>query len=109
MLLQGQKGIQMLRRHILHQTELGLQMRINLAWIQQEAGTLNPILESTHIDLDCLEDGWIAGIRRFLKLVKAEIKLANMPKPQTHRQEDKCLMDLFRQKDLSANELCKLN
>jgi hypothetical protein len=109
MLLQGQKGIQMLRRHILHQTELGLQMRIDLAWIQQEAGTLKPILESTHINLEHLEDGWIAGVRRFLKLVKAEIRFLNMPKPQTCRQEDACLMGLFRQNDVSTTELYKLN
>ena len=76
-LLQGQQGIK--RRHILHQTELGREIVIDLAWIQQEAGTSQPILENTHIDLDYIEDGWILGIRRFLQLVSAAIKLINNP------------------------------
>jgi hypothetical protein len=62
-LLQGQKCINILRRHILHRTALGMQIRINIAWIQQEAGTLTPILESTNErNLDYVHDGWISGI-----------------------------------------------
>ena len=108
-LLQGQQGIKMLRRHILHQTELGRQILIDLAWIQQEAGTSQPILENTHIDLDYIEDGWILGIRRFLQLVSAAIKLINNPRPQTCRHGDSYIMDTFRENSISTSELRTLN
>ena len=65
LLLQGQKCITLLRPHTLHQTELGKQIRIDLTWIQQEAGISNPILECTQDNIDCVQDGWISSICRY--------------------------------------------
>jgi hypothetical protein len=108
-LLQGQQCLKLFRRHLLHQTELGRQILIDLAWIQQEAGSALPILEHTHINLDYIADGWILGIRRFLQSVTAEIKLNNIPSPQTYRQGDAYIMDTFRENGIPTNELRKLN
>ena len=33
---------------------------INLAWIEQEAGIFNPILECTQDNIDYIQDGWIS-------------------------------------------------
>jgi hypothetical protein len=104
MLLQGQQCIKILHRHILHQTKIGLQIRINLAWIQQEAGTAHPTLENTHLELDCVKDGWVLGIRHFLQLVGAEIKFLDIPSPQTYRQGNSYMMDLFRTHGVSLTE-----
>jgi hypothetical protein len=52
LLLQGQQGIKLLHRHLLHQTEIGQQLRIDIAWIQQEAGTHLPTYTSR----------WVLGI-----------------------------------------------
>jgi hypothetical protein len=108
-LSQGQRTIKHLLRHILHNTELGKQMRIDIRWIQQEAGTSATILEETDINLDYLEDGWVVGIRRFLTLVEAEIKITAIIKPKTYRQDDVYLMDVFREQGLSTLELYRLN
>jgi hypothetical protein len=109
LLLQGQQSIKLLRRHLLHHTELGLLISIDIAWTQQEAGTAHPILEHTHTELDYLGDGWIIGIRRFLQLVSAEIKLLDAHQPQTYRQGDSYIMDDFRGKGISTHELRTLN
>ena len=109
LLLQGQKCITLLRRHTLHRTELGKQIRIDLAWIQQEAGTAHPFLERTQDKIDYVHDGWISGIRRFLQLAQAEIKFPCIPKPQTYRHGDSYLMEVFRDHGASIAELKTLN
>jgi hypothetical protein len=108
-LLQGQQCIRLLLRHILHQTELGKQIRIDLAWIQLEAGVSTAILTNTQNDLDYVQDGWVLGIRRFLKTVDAEIQLTEVESPQIYRQNDVYLMDIFRTQGLSTSSLSRLN
>ena len=109
LLLQGQQGINLLRRHLLHHTELGLQIKIDIEWIQLEAGTYTPILENTQEDLPYIADGWILGIRRFLQLVSAEIKIHGITKPRTYRQGDVYIMDTFRINGATLPELKILN
>jgi hypothetical protein len=108
-LLQGQKGIRNLLRHIRHDTELGRQMRIDLAWVQLEAGTAEAILEQTQTNLDYIQDGWVLGIRRFLTTVQAAITLVNNPTPSTYRKDDGYLMDIFRAQGISNQNRQKLN
>jgi hypothetical protein len=108
-LSQGQRGIRLLLRHTMHQTELGKQIRIDIAWVQLEAGTSAAIFEETQTDLDYLQDGWVPGIRRFLKTVEAEIKFTAIDKPKTYRTDDVYLMDAFRDQGLSTPELSRLN
>jgi hypothetical protein len=50
-LLQGQQSIKLLLRYTLHRTAIGKQIFIDLAWIQQEAGTTESILEETQSTL----------------------------------------------------------
>ena len=109
MLLQGQHGLQLMRRHLLHQTEPGLQIKIDLAWIQQEAGTSTPILEHTHEALDYVNDGWIPGIRRFLTMTSAEVKINGISRPQTYRAGDSYIMDTFRHNGATLPDLRILN
>ena len=87
-LLQGQQSIRMLLRHTLHDTELGRQIRIDLAWVQLEAGTNSPVLEHAHTNLDYVQDGWIMGIRRFLSTVQGEITFTTGTRPSIYRQHD---------------------
>ena len=70
----------LLRRHTLRRTELGKQIRIDLAWIQQEAGISNPFLECTQDKIDYVQDGWSSGTRRSLQLAHAEIKFLGIIK-----------------------------
>jgi hypothetical protein len=72
-LSQGQRCLRLLLRHILHNAEIGKQIRIDIAWIQLEAGASAAIFEDIQTDLDYLQDGWVPGIRRFLKTVDGEI------------------------------------
>jgi hypothetical protein len=108
-LLQGQQGLRMLLRHTLHDTELGRQIRIDLAWVQLEAGTSHPVLENTHENLDYVQDGWVMGIRRFLSTVEGAVKFISGTRPSTYRRSDEYLMDLFRRHDFTYIELCRLN
>jgi hypothetical protein len=99
-LLQGQKCINILRRHILHRTALGMQIRIDIAWIQQEAGTLTPILEHTNErNLDCLHDGRIQAETTFLSTIK----------PKTCREQDCYLMDTLSSHGGTTAELQIIN
>jgi hypothetical protein len=108
-LLQGHQCIRLLLRPILHQTELGKQIQIDLAWIQLEAGISAAILTNTQTDLDYVQDGWVLGIQRFLKTVDAEIQLKEKETPQIYRQDDVYLMDTFRAQGLSTSSLSCLN
>ena len=99
----------MLLRHTLHDTELGRQIRIDLAWVQLEAGTSFPVLENTQTDLDYVQDGWLMGIRRFLSTVQGEIQFVTGLRPSTYRQHDAYLMDIFRNHDVAPIELTRLN
>jgi hypothetical protein len=108
-LSQGQRCLRLLLRHILHNTEIGKQIRIDIAWIQLEAGTSAAIFEDTQTDLDYLQDGWVPGIRRFLKTVDGEIKFTGVAKPKTYRKDDVHLMDSFREHNLSTPDLFRLN
>jgi hypothetical protein len=65
----------MLLQHALHQTELGQQIDIDMAWVQLKADTSMPILENTQENLDYIQDGWVMGIRRFLSTVNGAIKV----------------------------------
>jgi ribonuclease PH len=76
-LLQGKQCVRLLLRHTLHKTETRKQIQIDLAWIQQEAGTSAAILQDTQAKLAYLQDGWVVGIRRFLTAVDAEIIFHN--------------------------------
>jgi hypothetical protein len=58
-LLQGTQSIKLPLWHTWHRTVIGKQIRIDLAWIQQEAGTSDDILEEMRTDLDDLQDGWV--------------------------------------------------
>jgi hypothetical protein len=93
----------------LHQTELGKQIRIDIAWIQQEAGTSAGILDDTQTDLDYIKDGWVMGIHRFLQTVDGAIKLMGNALPQTYHQDDVHLMDLFRVHGVPTSDLRILN
>jgi hypothetical protein len=108
-LLQGQQCIRLLLRHTLYQTKLGKQIRINLAWIHLEAGISVPILTNTQTNLDYVQDGWVLGIRLFLKTVDTEIQLMDVEPPQIYRQDDVYLMDTFRVQGLSNSNLSCLN
>jgi hypothetical protein len=108
-LQEGKQSIQLLLRHLLHNTELGKQIRIDLAWIQLEAGISHHILENTQLELDYIQDGWIIGIRRFLKTVAAEVHLPQETRPRIYRQHDRYLMEIFREQGLSTPDLRRLN
>jgi hypothetical protein len=108
-LLQGQQGLRMLLHHTLHDTELGRQIRIDLAWVQLEGGTIHPALENTQENLECMQDGWIMGIRRFLSTVDGAVKFISGARPSTYRRNDEHIMDLFRRNELTAAKLCRLN
>jgi hypothetical protein len=95
-LLQGQQIIKLLRRHTLHNTEIGKQIRIDIAWIQLEAGTSTPVLENTQSALDYVQDGWVIGIHRFLQTVNAEINFTNTEPPKLYRQGDEYVMGHLR-------------
>jgi hypothetical protein len=45
-------------------------MCIDLAWVQLEAGMAEAILEQTQMNLDYIQNGWVLGIRHFLKTVQ---------------------------------------
>jgi hypothetical protein len=108
-LQQGKQSLKLLLRHLLHNTELGKQIQIDIAWIQLEAGISHPILENTQLDLDYLQDGWVIGIRRFLKTVDAEVHLPQTPHPQLYRQNDRYIMEIFKNQSLSTPDLRRLN
>ena len=80
-----------------------------MSWLQLEAGTSASIFEDTQTDLPYLQDGWIPGIRRFLKTVDTEIHFVHLEKPQLYRQDDIYIMDLFRHHGLSTHKLQRLN
>jgi hypothetical protein len=108
-LSQGQRCLRLLLRHILHNTEIGKQIRIDIAWIQLEAGASAAIFEDTQTGLDYLQDGWVPGIRRFLKTVDGEIKFTGVAKPKTYRKDNVHLMDSFREHNISTPDLFRLN
>jgi hypothetical protein len=107
-LLQGQQCTKLLRRHTLHNTEIGKQICVDIAWIQLEAGTSTPVLQKQSA-LDYVQDGWVLGIRQFLQTVNAEIKFTNTEPPKLYRQGDEYLMDHFRQQGYNMPDLCCLN
>jgi hypothetical protein len=110
LLLQGRRGINLLRRRLLHHTEPGRgQIRIDIERIQQEAGTSQPILENTQNDLGYVKDGWVLGIRRFVTIVSAAITLLGISRPLTYRQGNSYIMDTFSQNGATTSELRKLN
>jgi hypothetical protein len=77
-LLQGQQSIKLLLLHTVHRTAIGKQIYIDLAWIQQEAGTTGAILEETQTKLDYVQDGWLMGVRRFICSVEGKIKIIDI-------------------------------
>jgi hypothetical protein len=108
-LLQGQQSLRTLQRHILHQTALGKHIIMDLAWIQQEAGTSQTYLSDTHSKLDYIQDGWLVGVRRFLTTVSTTITFTDEKKPQTYRHGDKYIMDSLRLHNIPTRELRILN
>jgi hypothetical protein len=108
-LVQGQQYIYMLLRHTLHNTELGRQITIDLAWVQLKAGTASPILEHTNTVLNYVQDGWVVGIRLFLSTIAGVIQFVNDLKPEIYRHNDGYIMDIFRQQGISTAELRQLN
>jgi hypothetical protein len=108
-LLQGQQCLRLLLRHMLDDTELGRQIRIDSAWMQLEAGTHARIFENTDENSDCIEDGWVMGIRRFLPTVAGAIQFTTGTRPTMHGRDDEHFMDLFRHQGLTLLDLKRRN
>jgi hypothetical protein len=93
----------------LHNTGLGRQIDINMAWVQLEAGIGTLILDNTQENLDYVQDSWVMGIHRFLSKVKGAIRRTYDTPPTTYRRNDRFLMDVFREQGIPRGDLCHLN
>jgi hypothetical protein len=67
-------------------------MKLNINWIQLNAGKSTPIFESTET-IDYVQENWFNEIKRFLNKCNAKIIVKHIWKPILMRERDEVIMD----------------
>jgi RNase H len=82
-------------------SELSLAMRIVLNWLQLNAGTSVPLLESRQ-KLEYIPNNWFMAVKTFINKIEATIIIKDLWKPIIFRTNDIILMDLVDTLDISV-------
>ena len=95
--------------HMRAESALGKDLMININTIQLISGSLLPILEN-NCNLNYLDDNWIMHLRTLIFEINALVKIENIWRPKIQRENDVCLMNMFRSKtNLTLRQLTLVN
>ena len=92
--IQGEGQVKQFLKHWRSDTRESTLLRINVSWVQWQAGTEKSILEDTSNPLPYLESRWLPSLRQFLSTINGTIILDNNCVQPHEREGDAHIMDM---------------
>ena len=111
-IIQAQKGILTLMKHLRVCSTIGNDILVTLSAIQLGSGLCTPILEDTASDLTYLSKhqfGWFLHLREQLIAMNGAIWIEHQWTPSLQRENDVSLMSAIAMQEISTNDKMKAN